>query len=328
MIDRVAFTILGKEIYWYGVIIASALLIGMVIAVYLAKKRGYRADLVFDFLIFAVPMAVIGARAYYVIFNYSLYQGDILKIVAIWDGGIAIYGAVIGGILGAFVLKLFKGFPVLSILDICAPSLILGQAIGRWGNFVNQEAYGRMILDDKYKVFPFAVKIDIPKIVGQLPGYYMATFFYEFAWNFIVFIILISLTKKLKEVRGSVFSLYLVLYGIGRYFIEGLRTDSLMVTNTIRVSQLISLVFIFIGAVYFVYSVVKRPKFRDYYGEYLLNYIPEDYKDDTKKRDQAQSDKTDNEAEDDMGDTRQLDDLSVLSTSGDADDEKDEYDGI
>ena len=285
--DRIAFTIFGKDIYWYGVIIATALLIGGIIAILNARKRGYKSDLVLDFLIFAVPIAVIGARAYYVIFNYSLYQGDIMKIIAIWDGGIAIYGAVIGGVLAAFIFKLYKGFPVLSILDICAPSLILGQAIGRWGNFVNGEAYGRIILDDRFKFFPFAVKIDVPKIAGQLPGYYMATFFYEFAWNSIVFLILILLTKKLKEIRGSVFALYLALYGFGRYFIEGLRTDSLMITNTIRISQLISLIFIFFGMLYFVYSVVKKPQFKVYEGAYCLGYVDDEYEnahqDDEKK---------------------------------------------
>lgn len=272
MIDRVAFTVFGKEIYWYGVIIGFGLLAGTLLAALNAKKRGYKPDVVYDFLLLAVPLAIVGARAYYVMFNYSIYQGDIAKMIAIWDGGLAIYGGVIGGILGALIFRWIKGFPVLQILDITAPSLILGQAIGRWGNFINQEAYGREILNPKWQFFPVAVKIDVPKIAGQLSGYYMATFFYEFAWNLVVFVILISFTKKLKEKRGAIIALYLSLYGIGRYFIEGLRTDSLMITETIRVSQLVSLILIFAGILYFAFILIKKPKFPTYEGAYLLGY--------------------------------------------------------
>lgn len=272
MIDRVAFTILGKDIYWYGVIIGFALLVGTLLAALNAKKRGYKPDVVFDFLLLAVPLAIIGARAYYVIFNYSAYQGDIAKMIAIWDGGLAIYGGVIGGILGALIFRGIKGFPILQILDITAPSLILGQAIGRWGNFINQEAYGRAILDPKWQFFPIAVKIDVPKITGQIPGYYMATFFYESVWNLIVFIVLLALTKKVEEKRGAIFALYLAFYGFGRYFIEGLRTDSLMITETIRVSQIVSLILIFAGILYFVFVSIKKPKFPDYDGRYILGY--------------------------------------------------------
>ncbi len=269
--ERVAFSILGKDIYWYGVIITCGLVLGMILAVVEAKRRGYTAEVILDFLILAVPLAVIGARAYYVIFNYDLYRGDVLKMIAIWDGGIAIFGAVIGGVVAALLIRWVKKFPALVILDMCAPSLILGQAIGRWGNFINQEAYGREILNTRWQFFPAAVKIDIPKIAGQLPGYYMATFFYEFAWNMVVFIILMLIKKKLREYRGALFAAYLMLYGLGRFFIEGLRTDSLMLTDTIRVSQALSLVLVVAGAFYLAFVLTKKPQFAAYEGPYLFS---------------------------------------------------------
>lgn len=269
--DRVAFTILGKDIYWYGVIIAFALVVGMILAAVEAKKRRLSPEVVFDFLIIAVPLAVIGARAYYVIFNYSAYQGDFLKMIAVWDGGIAIYGAVIGGALAALLMRAFKKFPALTLLDICAPSLILGQAIGRWGNFINQEAYGNPVLNPKWQFFPFSVYIDTPKIAGQLPGYYMATFFYEFAWNLLVFGILMLLLKPLRKYRGAVFAAYMMFYGIGRFFIEGLRTDSLMLTETIRVSQALALVMVALGGFYLAYVSTRKPEFKPYEGAYSLD---------------------------------------------------------
>ena len=270
--DRVAFTILGKDIYWYGVIIACALLIGMILAVVEAKKRGFTAEVVLDFLIIAVPLAVIGARAYYVIFNYSEYQGDFLKMIAVWDGGIAIYGAVIGGTLAALLMRWFRKFPALTLLDICAPSLVLGQAIGRWGNFINQEAYGNPVLNPNWQFFPYAVYIETPKVAGQLAGYYMATFFYEFAWNLLVFGILMILVKGLRKYRGAVFAAYVMLYGIGRFFIEGLRTDSLMLAGTgIRVSQALALVMVVLGAFYLSFVVAKKPEYKIYDGVYSLD---------------------------------------------------------
>ncbi len=269
--DRVAFTILGKDIYWYGVIIACALLVGIILASVEAKKRGFSPEVVLDFLILAVPLAVIGARAYYVIFNYSAYQGDIMKMIAIWDGGIAIYGAVIGGIVAALLMRAFRKFPAVTLLDICAPSLILGQAIGRWGNFINQEAYGNPVLNPNWQFFPYAVYIETPKVAGQLPGYYMATFFYEFAWNFLVFGILLILLKSLRKYRGAVFAAYVMFYGIGRFFIEGLRTDSLMLTETIRVSQALALVMVALGGFYLAYVLTKKPEYQAYDGVYSLD---------------------------------------------------------
>jgi len=270
--ERIAFTLFGKDIYWYGVIIMAGLILGMILAIMEAKKRGYTAEVILDFLILAVPLAVIGARAYYVIFNYELYQGDLLKMIAIWDGGIAIFGAVIGGVIAALIMKLIKGFPALVLLDMTAPSLILGQAIGRWGNFVNQEAYGRAILNPKWQFFPAAVKIDTPMIAGQLPGYYMATFFYEFSWNVIVFIILMLIRNKLKKLHGGVFAAYLMLYGFGRFFIEGMRTDSLMLTETIRVSQGLSLILVVVGAFYLAFGLSKKLEFKEYRGNYLYDF--------------------------------------------------------
>ncbi len=253
MINPVAFSIFGHDIRWYGIIIAMALLLGILLAMYLTKREGRDPDTVLDLALVVVPLAVICARIYYVIFTWNeIYsKQEFWHVFAIWEGGLAIYGAVIGGAIGVWLYSRFSKNKIkfLPLLDILAPSLILGQAIGRWGNFVNQEAFGNLITNPSWQWFPAAVYIEAPVIGNMIEpaGWYMATFFYESVWNFLVFAFLLFYITKAKQRKpGNVFWLYLLGYGIGRLVIEGLRTDSLMMGD-IRVSQWLSGLFI-VGA--------------------------------------------------------------------------------
>jgi phosphatidylglycerol:prolipoprotein diacylglycerol transferase len=263
MVDPIAwqFTLFGLSISirWYGIVIAAGLLLAILLAMYHAKREGHDPDSILDVALVIIPMAVIFARIYYVIFNYSAvvypdFPGmpgtghSFWHVFAIWEGGLAIYGGVIGGFLGILIYNKFnKKIGLWNLLDIAAPSLILGQAIGRWGNFFNQEAYGMAVTNPAWQWFPAAVNITEPKIYGQEPGWYMATFFYESIWNLLVLAFLFFYFKNYKKRRpGDVFWFYLLLYGIGRAVIEGLRTDSLML-GILRVSQWLSVVLVLVA---------------------------------------------------------------------------------
>lgn len=263
MIDNIAIKDLfgtGIDIHWYGVIIACGLLLGVILGVLEAKRRGYRAEMVLDFMLIAIPICIICARLYYVVFEWQHYAANPISILYIWNGGLAIYGAVIGGVIAAFIFFSWTRVRVGTMLDVAAPSLIIAQAIGRWGNFVNQEAYGNLITNPKWQWFPAAVQIE-----AQGNQWFQATFFYESAWNVIVFIVLM-LTRKKVKVRGGVFALYLAGYGLGRLFIEGLRSDSLY-WGPFRVSQVLSAVLI-IAAVLYLVIMSRRKQVPEYKGVY------------------------------------------------------------
>ncbi len=283
MDSRVAFNIFGKDIYWYGIIIAFGLAVGVFFGVREAKRRGYRSEMILDFLLIAIPLCIIGARAYYVIPEWKQYSGDILKIFAVWEGGLAIYGAVIGGVIAAFIFSKWRKVSMGELLDIAAPSLIIGQAIGRWGNFVNQEAFGRAT---DVTWFPYSVYIDHPTFInGQAyePGFYLATFFYESMWNLLVFAALMLLRKKIK-VRGGVFALYVVLYGFGRFFTESLRVDSLMAQGNIRISQWLSAILFVCGIAYLIIMSKKQKAIPAYDGIYSLSWTNEQVEEYKKNR--------------------------------------------
>lgn len=215
----------------YGVLIALAIGLGVFLCLSQERRMGLPKEITIDFALAIVPAAVIGARLYYVAFQWPLYAGNPLRILFIWEGGLAIYGAVIGGAAAALIFARARKIPFAALADLVAPALILGQAIGRWGNFVNQEAFGRAITDPALQFFPLAVYVE--------GGWHMATFFYESAWDFLGFLLLWSLRKKTCA-RGDLFFLYLSWYGLGRAVIEGWRMDSLM-WGDIRVSQALSL---------------------------------------------------------------------------------------
>lgn len=264
---RDLFGIPGLDIRWYAVIICLGICAGLVTAFILAKKRGYNTDMPIDLLLVCIPLAIICARLYYVAFEWDSYKDDLWSIFAIWEGGIAIYGAVIGSVIGGFLFSRYSKISFGDILDIGGPGLIIGQAIGRWGNFVNQEAFGNLITNEALQWFPYGVYID------KLGEWHQATFFYESMWNLIVFAVLLWYFKRAKH-KGNVFVMYLVLYGAGRAVIEGLRTDSLwLIQGVVRVSQALSLLLVVAGVIYLLYMHKKEPRvYAAYEGKYSIAY--------------------------------------------------------
>jgi len=232
--NRVAFSILGFPIYWYGLLIALGLLGGVVCAALREKRLGVKRDTTLDFLLLALPVALVCARAYYVAFSWSSYAAHPLSVFNLREGGLAIYGGVIGGVLSALIFSRRRKISFGTLADLCAPSLALGQAVGRWGNFFNQEAYGAVLSDPALHFFPVAVLIEADGM------WHAATFFYESAWCLIVAVVLLSAERRGAFARrGDLFAAYLFLYAAERIVVEGLRTDSLML-GPIRVSQLLS----------------------------------------------------------------------------------------
>lgn len=260
------FGIEGFNIAWYGVIIGFGMVLATCVAAWRAQKAGYKTDLIIDFVLFAVPIAIICARIYYVIFEWDYYSQDLIRIFAIREGGLAIYGGVIGGVATAIGFCKIQKFPLLKLMDFAMPSLLLGQIIGRWGNFVNQEAYGNLITNPKLQFFPYGVFID------GLQEWHQATFFYESAANLILFIIMMVVARRTKK-DGWMTVLYLVGYGAIRCFIEGLRADSLYLIPGVRVSQLLSAILIVVGIV-IAWSIRSGRLYSGTYeGKYLLDNV-------------------------------------------------------
>jgi len=247
--DPVAFEFLGRAVHWYGIIIVLSIIVGTYLAMIYAKQLKYNPDMILDFCLLAIPFAVVFSRLYYVIFTWRAYMHNPLDALKIWEGGLSIHGAVVGGALAGLIFTGWKKVSYGDLADIAAPSLILGQAIGRWGNFFNQEAYGLPVHDISWQWFPYAVFIDATQ------QWHMATFFYESVWNFLVFIGLMWFKQKRKR-SGEVFLIYMIAYSLGRFVIETFRMDSLF-WGPFRVAQLFSVILIVFGIVLFV---VRRKK--------------------------------------------------------------------
>ncbi|PGT79581.1 prolipoprotein diacylglyceryl transferase [Bacillus sp. AFS040349] len=249
-IDRIAFEIGPMAVYWYGIIIAFGVFLGLYLATKQAKSLGLDKDIIVDFVMWAIPIALISARVYYVIFKWEYYANNPGKIIAIWEGGIAIHGALIGATLTAIIFARKRQVSFWKLADILAPSIILGQAIGRWGNFMNQEAHGGPVTRE------FLVNLQLPDfIINQMfinGQYYHPTFLYESIWNIAGFIVLIML-RKINLRQGELFLSYIIWYSIGRFFIEGMRTDSLMLTETLRMAQFISIVLVICSLLILIY---------------------------------------------------------------------------
>jgi len=244
VIEPIALKIGPLNIHWYGLIISFALLLGFSFVIYQSKKSVIPTEFFLDFFIIGIPISVIGARIYFVIFNLNYYLSNPYKIIAIWQGGLAIHGAIIGGLLILIYLTRKRKLSFLKIVDILAPAVILGQAIGRWGNFINQEAYGDIVSKEFISNFPDLIQNQM-FIQGN---YHHPTFLYESMWNIIIFILLIWLSNQMFSKDGDIFFSYMVGYSIGRFFIEDLRTDSLMFLN-FQVAQLISIILILFGLI-------------------------------------------------------------------------------
>ena len=245
---------------WYGLLIASAVLIGISLSQYLAKRRGVNPDLLGDLTIWLVLTAIPGARIYYVLFQWQQYTQHPEDIIAVWQGGIAIHGAIIGGTIATLIFARINQISFWQLLDLVVPSLILGQAIGRWGNFFNSEAFGSPT-DVPWKLYiPPANR---PQEYLNY-DYFHPTFLYESVWNLGVFVILLFLffwgLKKRNHLKvGTLTFVYLIGYSIGRFWIEGLRTDSLMIAS-LKIAQIVSLVAIAFGILGLVWLyIIKRP---------------------------------------------------------------------
>jgi phosphatidylglycerol---prolipoprotein diacylglyceryl transferase len=253
-IDPIALSLGPIQVHWYGVIIGVAIALGLYLVVRESDKRGLDKDLFVDLLLWAIPIAILSARAYYVIFEWDYYSQNPGQIIAIWKGGLAIHGALIGSIITAYVFTKKRNVSFWQVADITAPSLILGQAIGRWGNFMNQEAHGGEVTR------AFLENLLLPEwIINQMyinGVYYHPTFLYESLWNLLGFILLLVL-RRVNLRRGEIFLTYLIWYSIGRFFVEGLRTDSLMLTESIRMAQMISVVLIVGAIAVLIYRRVK-----------------------------------------------------------------------
>lgn len=265
-IDPVAFSIFGLEVYWYGLIIGFGILAGLFVAMNLAKRNGIDENLYPDFLIYALIVSVIFARIYFVIFSWDSYKDNLIKIFAFREGGLAIYGAIIGAVITLIIFSKYKKVDFWNFADTAAPGLVLGQSIGRWGNFVNMEAFGgytenplAMMLkktEAKYVPIQLLDKIKTVDAVEYIQVH--PTFLYESLWNLGVLIILLVYFKH-RKFKGEIFALYLLGYGLGRVWIEGLRTDQLLIgSSTIPVSQLLAAILIIISMVFIWYRRRKQ----------------------------------------------------------------------
>lgn len=250
--DSVAFEVFGMPIAWYGIIISFGVLVAIGLTYILAEKNKLDFEIVIDGFLWAFPIAIICARLYYVAFEWENYS-SLMDIINIRQGGLAIHGGLIGGLLAALVVTKIKKVNFMEYMDIVMPGVILAQAIGRWGNFMNQEAHGGPVSVEFINKFPEFIQ------QGMYIGgtYYHPTFLYESIWNLVVCGLLIYILYKKKENQnGVVLGSYMALYSVGRFFIEGLRTDSLMFFG-LRVAQIISIVGIVAGIGFIIFAIRK-----------------------------------------------------------------------
>ena len=238
-------------IYWYSVMI----LIGFIINSYLitkeSKKFNIKKEIITDMLFYTIIIGILGARLYYVIFNLNYYSKNILDIFKVWEGGLAIHGGIIAGVIYLIYYTKKNNLNTLLITDICVPGVLIGQALGRWGNFFNGEAHGPIT------TLEYLQNLHLPKFIingMNIDGnYYIPTFFYESLWCLIGLIIVLLIRRILKIKKGNITGFYLIWYGIGRFVIEQLRTDSLML-NTLKQAQIISIIMIIIGIIMLIFS--------------------------------------------------------------------------
>ena len=265
----VAFELFGLTIKWYGIIIATGVLVAVLVACYNNKLKNYDKDFPYEVLLWCFPLAIVGARIYYIIFSGQSYT--FMEAIAIWNGGMAIYGGIIGGLIGLILFSVIRNQNLLKITDLVAPSLVIAQAIGRWGNYANQEVYGKVVTNPDLQWFPFSVYID------KLGEWHYATFFYESMICVIIFVILMLVFRRVK-ILGIVTSLYLILYGIERFFLEGMRQESeiLFIGNSnIPVSQVVSILFVIAGIALMIGVIFnERKKIKNQLNKiYLKNNI-------------------------------------------------------
>ncbi|MBR5232780.1 MAG: prolipoprotein diacylglyceryl transferase [Clostridia bacterium] len=253
------------SIKWYGVIIAFGFTLAVLFGGRMAYKWKMDLNKMIDVLIYGTFAAIIGARLYYCIFNWSVYADDPIRILYIWEGGLAIYGGIIGGVLAAFIVCKVEKLNFYNLIDLIGMSLLIGQGIGRWGNYANQEAFGcntdgaTGMMSEKVTQYILRHQAELPGVDPYAPVH--PTFFYESVWCIVGFLLLFLMCKKFRKFSGQIFLSYGIWYGIGRMIIEGLRTDSLYIDNTnIRVSQLLSAAIVIVCAAIMIVMIIKHIK--------------------------------------------------------------------
>ena len=252
-----SFDVFGFTIHFYGVIIAAGLLLGVLYAKSQCPRFGMKFDDIVDFMLLAVPVCVICARLYYVVFNFDLYRGDLLSVFYIWKGGLAFYGALIGGIFSVWIFCRWKKLPLGPLLDLGCMGLLIGQAIGRWGNFINREAFGTSA-----NIAEWPLRMGLTDPITGATTYVHPTFLYESLWYGLGILLLHLFIKKGKrKFDGQICILYFIWNGLGRAVVEGLRTASPYIFNTgIRVSQLLAAGLVLLGLVLLIVNLKKCAK--------------------------------------------------------------------
>ena len=240
---------------WYGVLIVCGMIAAITLCIREEKRLGLKPDTVIDAALWVIPFGIIGARLYYVVFQCEQFASDPVSILRLWEGGLAIYGGVLGGLVTMILFAKHRKISPFTLTDMTVPGLALAQSIGRWGNYFNMEAYGQAITDPAWQFFP--VGVQIPSADGYT--WHMATFFYESCWDLLVFLLLWFFIRKRSKFTGTVTLWYMLLYGTGRFFIEGLRMDSLM-SGSLRVSQVLSLVLVLTSAALLIVKALRRKK--------------------------------------------------------------------
>lgn len=255
-VNPVAFTIPifgGLEVRWYGIVITIGIILAFLYVYYRAKQENIVFDDLLDFALYTIIFGVLGARAYYVLTSLEHYD-SFYDVIAIWEGGLAIYGAIIAGGLTIFIVCRHKKIPFLKMFDATAPAVMIGQILGRWGNFFNGEAYGTQVLEGS--PFYFIRMGLLPNIESRSQMFYFhPTFLYESLWNLIGFLLIHFLYKK-KKFDGQIFFMYITWYGFGRMLIEGLRTDSLYV-GVFRISQVVGFLCFIVGSILLTVNLVR-----------------------------------------------------------------------
>ncbi len=250
----------GFGISWYSVCILIGIALASFIMLKESKKFNIKSDFIYNLIFWCVILGVLGARIYYVIFNLDYYLSNPMEIIKIWEGGLAIHGGIIAGFITLVYFCKKNNIRIFRITDIVVPGLIIGQALGRWGNFFNQEAHGGIVSKS------FLEAIHLPRFIinGMEIGgsYYHPTFLYESIFCIIGFLILILYRRYHKNKLGNLTSIYLVWYGFVRFFIESLRTDSLML-GSLKMAQIVSIIMIIIGAITFVITWIKFPRYNE-----------------------------------------------------------------
>lgn len=273
-INKIALDFGNIEIRWYGVIIAIAMVCGFALACFRAKKKGISFDTMLDYGIFVIVSAIIGARLYYVIFDKGGVYESFIDVIAIWNGGLAIYGGLIAGLLAIIGVSKFKKISIPKMLDIVAPCAMLGQAIGRFANFMNAEAYGYnsakpALYED------FFLRMDIREPESTFVRHTMPTFLLESVWNIIGLVIILFILERFKKYEGQTTLFYVTWYGFGRMWIEMLRADSLYIFGDIRVSSLLGFLCFIAGVIMMIYFGARAKQKKRDSAEYVSMYSDE-----------------------------------------------------